>query len=251
MQTQDVPGEFLFKLWPWLEANRNRLIGALVVIVLISGVFYFVSAQRAQKQVDAGQAMTSLMMNPEASSSTQRATEFEQLAEKYSGTIAAQRAQLQAAGALFDAGSYPEAQALFQKFLDANPSGSLAATAELGIASSLEAQGKTDAAAGAYQRVISSNPDSSYLAPAELALGRIAEAQNRLSEAVTHYQNASRAAMGTSITQEANLRIAELQARVSAAAAAKQAVISTKPGTAGTKPTGTPPTAAPQPATKP
>ena len=33
MQTQDAPAEIIFKLWPWLEANKNRLIQVMVNIL--------------------------------------------------------------------------------------------------------------------------------------------------------------------------------------------------------------------------
>src|ERR1700733_3420258 len=114
MQTQDAPAEFLFKLWPWLEANKNRLIGALVAVIIFAGVMYFISSQREQKEIDAGQALTLLLESPGANASSgQMADAFSQLAAKYAGTAAGQRAQLQAAAAQFSAGSYADAQAQF------------------------------------------------------------------------------------------------------------------------------------------
>ena len=57
MQTQDAPAEIIFKLWPWLEANKKGLIGGLLAIIAVSGIVYFISAQRAQKEVEAGRAV--------------------------------------------------------------------------------------------------------------------------------------------------------------------------------------------------
>src|SRR5665213_4071491 len=148
MQTQDAPAEFLFKLWPWLEANKNRLIVALVAIIVVAAILFFISSHRAQQEVDAGQALTMLQVSPPANANAgQTAAAFEQIATKYSGTAAGQRAQLQAAAAFFSAGSYADAQAQFQKFLDHDATSPLAAIAELGVAASLEAQNKLDAAA--------------------------------------------------------------------------------------------------------
>ena len=216
MQTQDAHAEILFKLWPWLEANKNRLIGALVAVIVVMGVLYFISTQREQREVDAGQALTLLMVKPPASG--QSAEAFAQVASKYAGTAAGQRALLQAGAALFSAGKYADAQAQFQKFLDATTAGPLAATAQLGVAASLEAQNKTDVAVSAYQRVISLFAGTGSVPEAEFALGRIAEQQNKLTEAETHYENAARAAMGGSLAQEAAVRASQLKTKLAAAA---------------------------------
>ncbi len=114
MQTQDAPAEILFKLWPWLEANKNRLIGVAVAIVVVAGVYYFVSAEHEQKEIAAGEALTQLLLTP-ATTSDQSADALVGLASKYSGTEAAKRAQLQGAASLFDAARYADAQAQFQK----------------------------------------------------------------------------------------------------------------------------------------
>ena len=219
MQTQDVPGEFIFKLWPWLEANRNRLIGVLVGVIVISGIWFYFSSAREQKELEAGQALSALTISPPAgTTSAQAAADLEQIATKYSGTAAGQRAWLEAAGALFDAGNYADAQAQFQRFREATPTGPLAATAELGVAASLEAQNKLDEASAAYQRVTALFPDSTSVQPAEFALGRIAAQQNKLNEALTHFENASRSGVGGSMSQEAMLRVSEIRARLAAAA---------------------------------
>jgi predicted negative regulator of RcsB-dependent stress response len=219
MQTQDAPAEFLFRLWPWLEANKNRLIGGLITIVIISGIVFFISSQREQREVAAGQALTSLLNTlPTAANGGQLATSLEQVAATYSGTAAGRRAQLQAAGALFEAGNYADAQAQFQKTIEADPSGPFAATAQLGVAASLEAQNKPDLAAPAYQRVLSVFPGSPFVAQAEFGLGRIAEQQNKLSDAVSYYQKVTTETMGGTLGQEAALRASELKVKLAAAA---------------------------------
>lgn len=231
MQTQDAPAEIIFRLWPWLEANKNRLIGVGVGIILASGVWYFISSQRAEKEVDAGIALSSVIVTPQAGATgAQLAAQLEQVGAKYAGTAAAERAQLQAAAALFSGGSYPEAQAQFQKFLNENSASSLAVFAQLGLAASLEAQNKPDqlaAAAAAYQRVVSAySTMPACVQMADLALGRIAEQQNKFADAAKHYDAAARAVPGGSLYQEAMIRASELQPKLAAApkAAAKPAV---------------------------
>jgi TolA-binding protein len=229
MQTQDAPTEFLFKLWPWLEANKNRLIGALAAIIVVAGVWFFISSQREQREVDAGEALTWLMVNPNANGNLPDA--FANLAAKYAGTAAGQRAQLQAGAALFNAGKYADAQAQFQKYLDAGSSAPLAAAAQLGVAACLEAQNKPEAAS-AYQKITTLYAGSTSVPPAEFALGRIAEQQNKLSEAVSHYENVARAGSGGSMAQEAGMRAVELKTKLAAAtkpAAVSSPIIAPKP----------------------
>ena len=173
MQTKDAPAEILIQIWPWLEANKNRIIAVIVGLVALWGIYFFVTTQHAQKEVAAGQALTQLLVTPVASANaSQLADAFAQLAVKYSGTAAGQRAQLQAATAMFSAGRYADAQAQFKKVLEAAPAGTLAATAQLGIATSLEAQNKPEAAA-AYQQVVSKFPGSAAAETAKQSLSRL------------------------------------------------------------------------------
>ena len=96
MQTQDAPAEIIFKLWPWLEANKNRLIGALAGIIVVAGIIYFISAQKEQREVDAGQALTLLLVSP-AGNAGQAADSFAQIAAKYPGTAAVEAASMNSA----------------------------------------------------------------------------------------------------------------------------------------------------------
>jgi TolA-binding protein len=239
MQTQDAPAEFLFRLWPWIEANKNRLIGALVAIVVIAGVVFFIISERDQREISAGQALTELTLNSAGGGNEpQFAGQLEQLAAKYAGTAAGQRARLQAAATLFAVGNYADAQAQFQQYLDVYPNGQFAAMAQLGIGSSLDAQNKADLAASAYQRTISLFPGSSSIAPAEFALGALAEKQNKLPEAISHFENAGRASAGGSLAQQAMMRASELRAKVAAAAPKPtlQPQLQTLPKPVGTAP---------------
>jgi predicted negative regulator of RcsB-dependent stress response len=173
MQTQDAPAEILFKFWPWFEANKNRLIAIGVALLAVLGIYSFLTWQHDQKETAAGEALTQLLVTPVAGANAgQMADAFARVAAKYPGTAAGQRAQLQAASALFDAGRYPEAQAQFQKSLADSAAGALAATAQLGVAACLEAQGKPEAVA-AYQKVVSGYPGSTCEQTAKAALARL------------------------------------------------------------------------------
>jgi predicted negative regulator of RcsB-dependent stress response len=198
-----------------LEANKNRLIGGAAVVVIAAGLYSFISWRHDQNEIIAGQAMTQLLVSPAGNATPEEsATSFIKLAADYAGTAAAQRAQLQAATAYFNAGRYPEAQAQFQKALSASATGPLAATAALGVASSLEAQGKTDEAATAYRKVTGQFADAAAAMPAKFALGRIAEQQGKFAEASSIYQELARNNLAGSLASESALRALELKSKI-------------------------------------
>ena len=164
------------------------------------------------KEIAAGQALTQVVISGSAPS----ADAFLKIATEQAGTAAAQRALLQGAAALFGAGKFPEAQAQFQKYLDAHPDGEFSGQALLGVAASIEAQGKTDLAAGAYQKVISTSSDAQVISGAKFGLARIEESQGRLNEAFALYQDVANANPSTSLGSEAAMRSMELKNKLPA-----------------------------------
>ena len=216
--TQDASAEFLIKFWPWLEANRKNLIGTTAAVAVVLFIWYFYTTQQAQKAVDAGLAYTQLQLNQSPNATAPEASAaFLKIAGDYSGTLAAARAQLQAAAVLFDAGRYDDAQALFQKFIDGNSGSPLAAGARLGVAASLEAQNKLDLAATQYRAVTTSNPNSLEAISAKFSLAGVLAAQGKLTEATSFYQEVARSPLAGSLAQEAGRRLAQIQAKLPAA----------------------------------
>ena len=217
MQTQDAPAEFLIKFWPWLEANRQRLLITVGAVVAVLLVWYFITTQRAQKAVDAGQAYTQLQLNQPANPTVQQvADEYLKLAGQYSGTLAAERAQLQAAVLLFGAGRYADAQALFQKFVDAHSGSSLVAAAQLGVAASLESQNQPDAALADYRLVATRYASTTEVWPAKFSLGRVLEAQGKLTEAASYFTEVARSPLAGALASEASQRLAQIQSKLAA-----------------------------------
>jgi predicted negative regulator of RcsB-dependent stress response len=218
MQTQDAPAEIIFKLWPWVEANGKRLaIGAGAIIILV-GIYFFLQTEREQNEVNAGDALTTLLATAPTGGPESSAAALTQLAAKYSGTQAALRAQLQGAAMYYSVGDYTNAQAEFHKFLAMSSGGQQAAIAQLGIATSLEAQGKMDDAVAAYQKVVSGYSSSPCAAQAGYALGRMAESQGKLAEALSDYQGVVQAAKegrtAGSLPQLASQAATQIQARL-------------------------------------
>jgi len=220
MQTQDAPAEFLFKLWPWLEANQKLLIRGTVIALVAIGAYSFYVWQHGETEIAAGEALTQTLLNTSHADASQLAGAFGQVATQYSGTAAGGRAQLQAAATLFGAGKYPEALAQFQKYISANPAGNLLVAARLGVAASLEAQGKLDDAAADYRQVAGQSSDAAAQLAAKFSLGRIAELKGKPADAVNFYQEVSRSSLGGSLVSEAAMRMTEIKTRLATAPAA-------------------------------
>jgi predicted negative regulator of RcsB-dependent stress response len=217
MQTQDAPAEFLFKLWPWFEANRNRLIGGTVAVLVVVGGYSFYAWHHGERETAAGQALTQALVNSSGANAGALAETFEGVASRYSDTVAGGRARLQAAATLFSAGRYADAEVQFEKFTRANSAGSLSSIANLGIAASLEAQNKLDEAAAAYRKVAGQSTDLSAQLSAKFSLGRIAELKGKPADAMSYYQEVSRNAVAGSLATEAAMRAMEIKTRMAAA----------------------------------
>jgi TolA-binding protein len=221
MQLQDAPATYLFKLWPWIEANKIRLIGAGGIILVVAGLISFHSWQRNQKEITASLALTQLMMSdPHSASSGQQADQFLKIARDYQNTTAGERALLQSATMLFAAGNYADAQKQFQEFLSQYPGSFFAAQAALGMATSLDAQGKTDLAADAYQQIINTYADVMAANLARYGLAQINEHQGKVTEAINHYEDIVRSNPNSPLSSEAGLRVMELKMKPSSASPA-------------------------------
>ena len=214
MQSQDATTLFLFKLWPWIEANKNKLIAGVLIIIAAIFVIYYLSWQHEQKEIAAGQALTQTMVSTAAA----QPEVYLKIADENPGTVAGQRALLQGATALFSVGRFADAQTQFQKFLDAYPDNDFFPQATLGVAASLEAQGKLDLAAGAYQRAVNTS-DIATVSAAKFALARIDEQQGKSIEALNLYTEVARANPEGTLGSEAALRMMELKSKLPIAAA--------------------------------
>jgi TolA-binding protein len=218
MQLQEAPAAYLFKLWPWFEANRIRIIWCGGVIIVGAVLISFYSWQRDQKEIAAGEALSQMIRSiPRNTTASQQADLYLKITTDYQGTSAGQRALLQGAAMLFVAGRYADAQAQFQKFLDAYPGSFFAAQAALGVATSLDAQGKTDLAAGVYQRIINTYSDATAVDSARFALAQTDEHQGKLSEAANLYEAIVRYNPNGSLGSEAGLRLMELKMKLQSA----------------------------------
>ena len=216
MQSQEsTASDYLFKLWPWIEANLKRIAYVAGGVTILVFVYFYFSYSQNQKEITAGQALSQVII----SGNVQQADAYLKVAAEYPGTVAGQRALLEGATALFTTGKFPEAQVQFQKFLDTFPDNFFTPQALLGVAASLEAQGKTDLAISAYQKAAGQNSNISVTASAKFAIARIYDAQGKTAEAAKLYEEVARAYPNSSISNEAGLRAMELKMKAPGTAA--------------------------------
>jgi len=215
MQPQETTAAYFFKLWPWIEANKNRLIFGAVIIVIAGFFVAFFFWRQNQKELAAGQALTEVVVSTPPNANTgQLADSYSKIAADFPGTRAGERATAQNAASLFEAGKYSEALAQFQQFLKIYPDSVFSPQAALGVAASLDAQGKTDLASSAYQRVISRFPDPNAVSVAKFALAQISERQGKLAAAENLYEEVARSNPNGSLGSEAGIRAMELKAKL-------------------------------------
>jgi predicted negative regulator of RcsB-dependent stress response len=218
MQSQDASTAFLIKLWPWIEANKNRVIVGAGIIIVAIFLYSFFSWQREQNEITAGKALTQVALSlPADANAGQLAGAYFKIADDYPGTLSGRRAWLQGAAALFAAGRFADAQAQFQKFLDAHPDGDFSASAALGVAASLEALGKPDLAVIAYQRIINGFSDAVAANDAKFALAGIDEQQGKFADALSFYESIARSSPGSLLAQEAGMHALELRTKSASA----------------------------------
>ena len=214
MELQDAPATYLFKLWPWIETNKVRIASGAGIIVVATGLIYFYSWQREQKEIAAGNEFTQLMVSDLRNlTPAQEAGLFLKIARDNQSTATGQRAFLQSATMQFEAGQYAEAQTQFQQFLSQYPDNYFAGQAALGLAASLDAQSKMDLAAAAYQRVISNYPDPLVANFARYSLARIDERQGKLTEALNLYEEIDRSNANGSLGAQARMRAMDLKTK--------------------------------------
>jgi TolA-binding protein len=217
MQSQDAAATVLFKWWPWIEANKNKIIGVAAIIAVGVGLYSFFSWRHQQNEISAGQALTQTVLTfPPNAAPEQIAAAYLKIADADSDTPAGQRAWLQGAAELFVQGNYAAAQAQFQKFLDTHPDNEFSGQAALGVAKCLDAQNKLNDAAGGYQHVINDFADAQAVNAAKFSLARIDEQQRNFSDAERLYQEVAQADPYGALGAEAGQNALELRAKIPA-----------------------------------
>jgi predicted negative regulator of RcsB-dependent stress response len=193
-----------FDLLTWLEINRKPLLIALSALAVGAVVLMVVRHQKRDAEVGADTALLALVppKAPGDAATPPKAEDLLKLAETHSGTRAAERARLLAAGRLYADGKPAEARAQFEQFERDYPESVFAGTAALGVATALDAENKTNEALAAYQRVIGSFSTEPVAAQARLAKARLHESAGQFPQALAIYDELGRTASGSGMTMQ-------------------------------------------------
>jgi TolA-binding protein len=218
MTSQETGSTGWYDFQAWLEVNKKPLAVAVAVLLALLAVWYVNRWRGEQAELAANHALLQLRPPAGAPAGTPAAppAAFLDLASRYSGTSAGERALLLGAGALFAEGQYAEAEAQFSRFLSQFSGSPMASQAAFGVAASLEAQGKADQALAAYQNVITRYPRAVEVEEARMSTARLYEAQNQPQQALRVYDELIRGqaqTAGTPRATEVSVRRQQLLAR--------------------------------------
>ncbi len=182
-----------YEFLAWLEVNRKRLITAAVAIALTGFAISLFVHMKREKEKEASAALLKVgsALASGEKTSPPAPSDFLAIADKYSGTRAAERATILAADAMFNENRYNEAMAQFQKFQSQFSGSKLIPTAAIGIAACLESLDRLDEATKAYQDVAARYPNEPVAAQANYSLGRIFELKKQPAQALKSYNDAS------------------------------------------------------------
>ena len=188
MHSETKQTDSFYDLLAWGHRNRQRLLIAGGVIVLV-GIIIAVRAWRAtENEANANAALFALpsLLTPPKNTPVDP-NGFLTVAREYSDTAPGERAQILAAGLLFTQGKYKEAQEAFEKFSQAHSRGPLAAEAILGIAACLDASGNANDALTRYNEVTMKFPNDHVVPQAKMAAARIFIQQKKPEMALQMY----------------------------------------------------------------
>lgn len=215
MESYDATTTFIVKYWPWIEANKNKIVVGTGIVLAVIAIYLFTSWRHEQNQLDASDAVTQAMISIAPNADPSRLSQsYLDIANNYSGTEAGARAQLQAATILFAQGKYTDAQGYFQRYLDEHPDDEFSGIAALGVGRCLEAEGKINDAMGQYQHVITDFPDEQSVNEARFSLARINMQQGQYTDAFQGFQQVIQADPYGLLGSEARQYAFALQSRL-------------------------------------
>jgi predicted negative regulator of RcsB-dependent stress response len=213
--TQASHSPDFYKVMAWFETNKTQVVYGAGIAIVLGVIVFFVIWRGNQKQQAAAEAFSKVfvaqMMDRNVSDG-KIAEDYAKVAAEHADSKSAVRAQLFAAGNLFSAGKFAEAQAGFQKIASEHSGSALIPQALLGVAASLEAQGKTEEAIAAYREVTVRYPRESVTPQAKFATARLYNGQKKAKEAFELVEDVAKNNMGTYIGMEASQLASEILA---------------------------------------
>lgn len=194
------------QLLTWFEKNKRQVAWGAVVVAVIGmavGIYYW---RQAEAETDASKALSLITVGAQPATPDS----LLKFVSEYSGSEAARRALLLAAGDFFTEGKYKDAQAQFDRFLRDYRDSSFAPEALLGVAACKEAQGMTNDAVNAYKDIVDHHPNDSIAPQATFSLARLYQAQGKLELARDNYEKVAQMDPNGTLGSQATMELADL-----------------------------------------
>ncbi len=212
MTTDVTQSMWVYDFWAWLLANRKRLLGVAIALGVVGAAAAIMNQQRHERELTASNALIALQIKRD---SKPTAADYAKVTEEFKGTVAAERALMLAAAALFTEGKYADAKTKFSDYLATHADGPFRATAMMGVAACEDGANEVDKAAASYQQVISVYPNEPIAAQAKMALALLMEAKDvskayKLYEEVAKIQGSSFSGMAREKQQQLQEKHPEL-----------------------------------------
>ncbi|MBI3191474.1 MAG: tetratricopeptide repeat protein [Pedosphaera parvula] len=207
MSSNVTESDSLLELMTWLEVNKKRLIIGAVVVAVVGSALGVYNYLHKQREFAASDALVRLGVGRDTQPT---ATDYAKVLDEYSGSQAAERALILAAGAFFSEGRHNDAKTKFEQYLKDYPSGLMRGIASLGVAACLDEMNKVDEAIAAYQGVASAYGTDPVVHRAKLAMALLYVTKKQPAQAVKIYEELSRTTPPTTLNSEARLLLDDL-----------------------------------------
>jgi TolA-binding protein len=194
----------------WAQTNRKLLtIAGGVLLAVVVGVWFFTTA-RSRREDFANRSLTQARNIAESGNIPQASTEFQKIIDTYSGTAAAQEAEIALNQLRLVSGQSELAVVRLREFTSSNPEPRFAAAANALLGAALENVARPAEAGEAYKRASDLAPVDYLKAEYLLQAGRAYVAGGKQAEAETVYRTIIEKYSKSGPFVEAQVRLAEL-----------------------------------------
>ena len=177
----------------FVRDRQTLFVGVLAAILVGAAAFSVYTWNQARQEREAqgvlAKAQRALLgATPGASKNPEEAKKlYAEIADKYSGTVAAEESLVRLGNLQFDGGKYDEAIAAFQRYLTTFPRGRLLVMAGIGKAYAEEAKGDLPAAEKTLSGIVERAKDDPLIGEAYNTLAQVYEAMKKRDDAVRVY----------------------------------------------------------------
>ena len=205
--------ESAYGAWDWFQKNRNLVLGAVAVLVVVVAGVALWRQQAAKKDEAARGTLAEASASYWSGDYVKTIQLADQVMNDAGGTPAAVDAKRMKADALFWQGAFDSAATLYSEVLRAQPAGSPMQTAvEQSLAFALESKKDYAGAAKAYESVAGKAPDRANAADFYLAAGRAYQLAGDKDKAKAMYEKVATEYKETTYARDAEVALGEMLA---------------------------------------